>query len=95
MKSLSKLVTSKWEVVNSKQITTYKLTSYDVRVRALGIAEGLTSTEDPDLTAWYCKAVRLLGESKYAAIASMAREGRNPKGLFANLLKEELNKLKK
>lgn len=97
MGSATQLVTSNWKLVNRELVTSYKknikvMTSIDIRIRALGIAEGLTSTQSPnDMTAWYCKAYKLLGEQKYAIVASTARQGKNPPGLFATLLKEELS----
>lgn len=91
MYSTRQLVTSKKEL--EQLVTSNKLTSLDIQVRALTIAEGLTSTEAPnDMTAWYCKAFKTLGEGKYTAIASMARKGNRPKSLFGWLLKQELNK---
>jgi hypothetical protein len=87
---IDQLVTSKSELVNRNK-TSNKLTSYQIKERALLIAAGLTSTVEPhDMTAWYCKAFKTLGEQKYSALASMARQGRSPKGLFAYLIKQEL-----
>lgn len=87
--SASQLVNSKL----GKLETRNKLTSLEIRERALTIALGLTSTMEPnDMTAWYCKAYRTLGESRYMACVSAAREGRNPKGLFGWILKEEMSK---
>lgn len=88
---IKQLVTSKKKLVTRKQL----VTSYEVKIRALGLADGLTSTTPPnDMTAWYCKAYKTIGEGKYAAIASMARqpEVRSPKSLFGYLLKEEMQK---
>ena len=91
MYSTRQLVTSKKEL--EQLVTSNKLTSLDIQVRALTIAEGLTSTEAPnDMTAWYCKAFKTLGEGKYTAIADMARKGNRPKSLFGWLLKQELSK---
>jgi hypothetical protein len=91
MYSTKQLVSSNKELeqlVSSKQ-----LTSFDIQNRALGIAEGLTSIVEPNnMTAWYCKAYKTLGEHKYSALVSMAKQGRNPKALFGWLLKQELNK---
>ena len=89
MKRIGQLVTSKEKLETRKLVT-----SYEVRTRALGIADGLTSTTAPnDMTAWYCKAYRVLGENKYAALASMARapEVRDGKRMFGYLLKQELS----
>ena len=86
----SQLVNSKLEQLGTRN----KLTSLEIRERALRIAIGLTSTLEPnDMTAWYCKAYRVLGEGRYSACASSAREGRNPKALFGWLLKEEMNRV--
>lgn len=84
------LVTS--YIANTKLVTS--LTSSDIKLRALTIADGLTSTEQPnDMTAWYCKAFKELGESRYTALVSMAKEGRKPKSLFGWLIKKELSKV--
>ena len=88
MKTFGQLVTSKQKLVS----TSNKLTSLEIQERALVIADGLTSTEKPnDMTAWYCKAYKTLGEGKYTAIAQAARK-ENSKKLFGWLLKQELNK---
>jgi hypothetical protein len=88
MKTFGQLVTSKQKLVS----TSNKLTSLEIQERALVIADGLTSTEKPnDMTAWYCKAYKILGEGKYTAIAQAARK-ENSKKLFGWLLKQELNK---
>lgn len=84
----------------SKLVTTYKLqlTSYEIRERALKLAEGLTCTQAPnDMTAWYCKAYKTLGESKYCALVSMAKDPsvKKPASVFGYLLKEEMAKIAK
>lgn len=85
------LVTSKKKL--EKLVTSNKLTSLDIQIRSLEIARGLTSTIEPnDMTAWYCKAFKTLGEGRYTMIAQSARKGNNPKALFGWLLKQELNK---
>lgn len=93
MRQLRELVTSNMELVP----TSNKLTSLEVRIRALAIAEGLTSIDPPnDMTAWYCKAFRALGESRYTAIAKMATVNGEPrKKLFGWLLREEMKRLGK
>lgn len=91
MYSTKQLVTSNKEL--EQLVTTNKLTSFDIQNRALGIAQGLTSTVEPnDMTAWYCKAYKTLGEHKYSALVSMAKKGNSPKALFGWLLKQELSK---
>lgn len=91
MYSTKQLVTSNKKL--EQLVTSNKLTSLDIQVRALGIADGLTSTEAPnDMTAWYCKAYKSLGEQKYSALVSMAKKGNSPKSLFGWLLKQELKK---
>jgi len=91
MYSTKQLVTSNKKL--EQLVTSNKLTSLDIQTRALTIAEGLTSTQAPnDMTAWYCKAFKVLGEGKYTAIAGMAKKGNNPKALFGWLLKQEMNK---
>jgi len=73
-----------------------KLTSLEVQVRALGIGFGLTSTEAPnDMTSWYCKAYKTLGEGKYQMCADMARKNgvKKPASLFGWLLKQEMSKV--
>lgn len=93
MKKLGELVTSKSKLETRELVTSCRLTSVQVRERALGIADGLTSTEHPnDMTAWYCKAYRVLGESRYATCASLARQPdvRSPKKLFGYLIKQEM-----
>lgn len=85
------LVTRKKELETKK--TSNYLTSLDIQIRALGIAEGLTSTELPnDMTAWYCKAYKTIGEGKYTLAAQTARKGNFPKQLFGRILKEEMTK---
>lgn len=91
MYSTKQLVTSNKKL--EQLVTSNKLTSLDIQTRALVIAEGLTSTQAPnDMTAWYCKAFKTIGEGKYMAIASMARKGNKPSSLFGWLLKQELSK---
>ena len=91
MTPINQLVTSKMKLVS----TSNELTSLEIKGRALLIAAGLTSTIEPnDMTGWYCKAFKTLGEHKYSALASMARKGDRPSSLFGWLLKQELNKLK-
>lgn len=88
MQTLSQLVTS-----NSKLGTRNKLTSLEIRERALSIAGELASTEAPnDMTAWYCKAYRVIGEQRFTAVASMARDVtvKNPRKMFGWLLREEM-----
>jgi len=90
MQSLSQLVTRKEKLVS----TSNELTSYDIQLRALSIAEGLTTINDKDdMTGWYCKAYKTLGEQKYTAICKMAQKGDHPNRLFGWLLKQELNKM--
>lgn len=88
MQSISQLVTSK------KQLETRnKLTSLEVRNRALSIMSDLASTQAPnDMTAWYCKAYRVLGESRLMAITKMARDPsvRNQKRMAGWLISEEM-----
>ena len=53
----------------------------------------LASTKAPnDMTAWYCKAYRVLGESRLIAITKMARDPsvRNPKSMAGWLISEEM-----
>ena len=89
MRPIGQLVTSKKKLVS----TSNKLTSLEIQERALHIANGLTSTIEPnDMTAWYCKAYKALGEGKYTAVANAARSGKKPVSLFGWLLKQELNK---
>ena len=93
--SESQLVTSNMR--ETKLLTSNKLTSLEIRRRALTIAEGLTSTEPPnDMTAWYCKSYRSIGEIKYMACASIARQPgvRSPNKMFGYLLKEEMQNVK-
>ena len=91
MHSASQLVTSNKKL--QQLVTSNKLTSLDIKERALFIAEGMTSIEEPNnMTAWYCKAFRTIGEGKYTAIARSARDGRNPSALFGWLLKQEMDK---
>lgn len=83
------LVNSKLEKLETRN----KLTSLEIRSRALTIGLGLTSTIEPnDMTAWYCKAYRTIGESRYQMCADAARAGNNPKKLFGWLLREEMSK---
>ena len=88
MQSISQLVTS-----NKKLETRNKLTSLEVRNRALSIMGDLASTEAPnDMTAWYCKAYRTLGESRLMAIVKAAKDPsvRNQKSMAGWLIKEEM-----
>ena len=85
------LVTSKKKL--EKLVTSNYLTSLDIQIRALEIARGLTSIVEPnDMTGWYCKAFKTLGEGRYTMIAQSARKGNNPKALFGWLLKQEMAK---
>lgn len=87
------LVTSKKKLELKQLITS--LTSLEIRVRVLEIAHGLTCTDYPnDMTAWYCKCYKELGEQRFQIVAACARQGRSPKALFGWLLKQEMNKNK-
>ena len=90
---LGQVLSTKHETLKTKKevLSTSGMTNLQIRNRALSIADGLTST-DRDFTAWYCKAYKSLGESKYAALASMARQPgvQNPRTLFGHLLKQEM-----
>ena len=88
MKPISELVKNK-----SIQRIETRLTNLEVRVRVLELGRDLVSIDYPnDMTAWYCKAYKELGETKFGIICSMARQGRKPKQLFGWLLKQELMK---
>lgn len=81
---------------NLKLETRNELTSLEVQIRALEIASGLTSIEEPNnMTQWYCKAYRALGEGRYMFAAAMARKGNNPQHLFSWILKQEMTKIEK
>ena len=83
------LVTSNQKLVS----TSNKLTSLEVKARALLIAGELASTIAPnDMTAWYCKAYKALGEGRYTGCAKAAQKENSPR-LFGWLLKQELNKI--
>jgi len=85
MKPISELVKNK-----SIQRIETRLTNLEVRVRVLELGRDLVSIDYPnDMTAWYCKAYKELGETKFGIICSMAREGNSPKKLFGWLLKQE------
>lgn len=88
MTPVNQLVTSK-----SEQVTRNKLTSLEVKLRVLEIGKGLLSTEPPNnMTGWYCQCFIALGEAKFSAIASMARDPsvRKPKSVFGKNLSEEM-----
>lgn len=88
--SLSQLVTSKKEVVSSNY-----LTSYEVGIRVKEIIGDLGSYTSPNLTGWYCKAYRLLGESMLTGIVSHCRSDTtivNPKKIFGSMVKEQMAK---
>jgi len=95
-KSISELVTSKKKLVNSLKLVTSldkKLTNLEIRVRVLELGRDLLCLEYPnDMTAWYCKCYKELGEQKFGIICSMARQGKKPKSLFGWLLKQEIMK---
>lgn len=95
-KTISELVTSKKELVNSLKLVTScqkRLTNLETRVRILELGTGLLCLDYPnDMTAWYCKCYKELGETKFAIVCSMARQGKKPKQLFGWLLKQELMK---
>jgi hypothetical protein len=96
MSPISELVTSKLKLVStSNKLTSNSLSSLEIKERALIIADGLTSTVEPnDMTAWYCDCFKKLGESKYTAIAKTAFVKGVPRPkLFGWLLKEEMKKL--
>ena len=89
VQGIDQLVTSNKKL--EELVTSNKLTSLEIKQRALIIADGLTSTESPnDMTGWYCQAFKKLGESRYSAVASAARSGNKPKQLFGWLLKREM-----
>lgn len=85
----TKLVSSKTEILNTQKL----LTNTEVRQRVLILADGLTADH---MTAWYCKAFRTLGESRFSAVCSTARDPqvRDSKRLFGWLLKQELEACK-
>lgn len=88
---IGQLVTSNKKL--EKLVTSNKLTSLEIQQRALFIAGTMACTEAPnDMTAWYCKAYRTLGEGRYSAIAKMASKGNKPQSLFGWLLKQEMAK---
>ena len=93
---ISELVTSKKELVNSLKLITScqkQLTSLEIRVRVLELGRDLLCVDYPnDMTAWYCKCYKELGEVKFGIICSLARDGRKPKSLFGWLLKQEVMK---
>ena len=95
-KSISELVTSKKELVNSLKLVTScnkRLTNLETRVRVLEIAGELACVNYPnDMTGWYCKCYKELGEQRFQIVASCARQGLKPKSLFGWLLKQEMNK---
>lgn len=89
-----KLVTSKKKLEKRNYLTSNKLTSLEIRDRALSIMGDLASTEAPhDMTAWYCKAYRILGEAKMMAIVSMAKDPsvKDQRKLVGWLIREEMN----
>lgn len=97
--SISQLVTRKLETrikeKELKQLVT-SLTSLETRVRVLELAHGLTCTDYPnDMTGWYCKCFKELGEQRFQIVCSIARQGRSPKSLFGYLLKQETSKIKR
>jgi len=101
MNSIQELVTSKTKLVNSR-VTSYeelvtsskkdkKLSPLDIQIKALTIAEGLVSINEPnDMTGWYCKRFKELGEKRYRIIVNCCKKSyvRSPERLFAKLLKE-------
>ena len=95
MRATSQLVTSE-TVMNERlknYLTSNKSTSLEVQERALVIAGDLASIVEPnDMTAWYCKAYRTLGEGRYTMCAKAARKGNKPQSLFGWLLKQEMAK---
>jgi hypothetical protein len=95
MRTTSQLVTSETDAKGNYKnyLTSNKLTSLDIQVRALTIAGDLACTVEPnDMTAWYCKAYKAIGEGKYTMIAGAARKGKKPQSLFGWLLKQEMGK---
>lgn len=87
---ISELVTSNKKL----DLISNKLTSLEIRVRVLELGRDLLSVDYPnDMTSWYCKCYKQLGEVKFGIICSMARQGRKPKQLFGWLLKNETMKL--
>lgn len=70
-----------------------RLTSLEIRVRVLELGRDLLSLDYPnDMTGWYCKCYKELGEIKFGIICSMARQGKKPKSLLGYLLKQEMVK---
>ena len=86
---LRELVTSKKEL----ELNRNKLTSLEVQLRAIEIAGDMASLVEPhDMTPWYCKAYKTIGEGRYIAVANMARKGTHPSRLFGWLLKQEMER---
>lgn len=89
MNGLRKLVTSKKELE-----TRNKLTSLEIKTRVLDILGDLACTTPPnDMTGWYCKAYKTLGESRMVAITKMARDPSviDQKKILGWVIKEEMS----
>jgi len=89
MMSLGQVLSTKKKTLNTEVLSTSSMTSFQIRNRVEEIGGDLLSA---DFIAWYCKAYKILGEMKFAAIVSMARQPgvKNSRTLFGHLLREEM-----
>ncbi len=86
---LKEVLSTKSEELTQSQSTKY-LSNLDIKQRVLIIGGSLIAKE---WVAWHCKAYKRLGEDKYTALVSMAKDGKNPTTLFGWLIKQELKKV--
>lgn len=84
------VLSTKSEELKTKLQSTKYLSNLDIKERVTYLSGSLV---DEKWIPWYCKAYRELGEHKYTAIVSMAKQGDNPRTLLGWLLKQELAKL--
>jgi len=89
MNSFSQVLSTKNEELKTKQSTKY-LSNLDIKERVTYLSGELVSEK---WIPWYCKAFKVVGEHKYAAIVSMAKQGKDPRTLLGWLLKQEMEKL--
>ena len=86
---LKEVLSTKNEELKTESQSTKYLSNLDIKQRVLVIGGNLVADE---WVAWHCKAYKVLGENKYEALVSMAKDGSNPKTLFGWLIKQELKK---
>lgn len=85
MEKITPTASTKYLTLNSKQEVLSTL-------QVCKVVESITFV-NPQFKAWYCKAVKQLGPTKFLDLAAVAEAGRNPQTLFSWLLKQEMSRV--